>query len=107
MKQKTLKKLNRYAWIMGLLAIALMLFGITTELDFKDSILTIIIILSIMLSIWAIIAGLIFAFRKEFKIVKIKNEKIFMKYFRITPLIMGGLVLLVVLYGLIKSLGWL
>ena len=107
MKQKTLKKLNRYAWIMGLLAIALMLFGITTELDFKDSILTIIIILSIMLSIWAIIAGLIFVLKKEFKIVKIKNENKFMKYFRITPLIMGGIALLVVLFGLIKSLGWL
>ena len=107
MKQKTLKKLNRYAWIMGLLAIVLMLFGITTELDFKDPILTIMLILAIMLSIWAIIAGLIFVFKNEFKIVKIKNEKKFMKYFRITPLIMGGLVLLVVLYGLIKSLGWL
>jgi len=107
MKRKTLKKLNRYAWIMGLLAIALMLFGITTELDFKDPILTILIILAIMLSIWAIIAGLIFAFKKEFKAVKIKNEKMFIKYFRITPLIMGGLVLLVVLFGLIKSLGWL
>src|SRR3989344_1608785 len=104
---KKSERLNRYAWIMGLIAIALMLFGITTELDFKDPISTIIIILAIMLSILAIIAGLIFVLKKEFKAVKIKNEKIFMKYFRITPLIMGGLVLLVVLYGLIKSLGWL
>lgn len=107
MKQKTLKKLNRYSWIGGLLAIALILFGIITELDFKDPILTIIIILAVMLSIWAIIAGLIFVLRKEFKIVKIKNEKKFMEYFRITPLVMGGLALLVVLLGLIKSLGWL
>ncbi len=107
MKQKTLKKLNRYSWIMGLMAIALMLFGITTELDFKDPILTIIIILAIMLGIWAIIAGLIFILQKEFKIVKLKNEKKFMKYFRITPLIMGGLAILVVLLGLIRSLGWL
>ena len=55
MKQKTLKKLNRYAWIMGLLAIVLMLFGITTELDFKDPILTIIIILAIVILINKII----------------------------------------------------